>query len=530
MTPGKAVIATYARMEETLAGAGLPRFVSETPLEYLGRVLRDLLHTSAEAVSRLTALFERAKFSPHEIDRGMKLEAIDALSPSGTSYERSRRQLIERRALVRPAMAALLGSIAPRRRDRRAARRLEPGRRGVRAADGRDRRRLPRQGDLGPVRPGHGVAAPGRRCGRRVARRTALPIWRGSSASSRWRRESAYDVHYRLRPIFREIAASRLARSAVELDAESGRAEQLLGPDAWAFVPTPMPQALRPLRSRRAARRDRARHRRIGETGQVSTDTRMSLEEVGRLAGRILDEVERAVVGKREALELVLLGLLADGHVLIEDFPGPREDADRALVRAGRDHASSARIQFTPDLMPADVTGSSIFDQRDRRLRVPAGPDLHEPPARRRDQPRPAEDAGGAARGDAGAAGDDRGRSRDRSARPFLVLATQNPIEYEGTYPLPEAQLDRFLLRIGVGYPSREDEWTVLESRIERREDEVELEPVVDAASLLAMQQAIEQRARRAEHRLLHRRRRRGDAVEPERPGRREPARLARAC
>src|SRR5207244_11411528 len=75
-------------------------------------------------------------------------------------------------------------------------------------------------------------------------------------------------------------------------------------------------------------------------------------------------------------------------------------------------------------------------------------------------------------------------------ARPFLVLATQNPIEYEGTYPLPEAQLDRFLLRIGVGYPSREDEWTVLESRIERREDEIELEPIVDAATLVAMQRA----------------------------------------
>jgi len=77
-------------------------------------------------------------------------------------------------------------------------------------------------------------------------------------------------------------------------------------------------------------------------------------------------------------------------------------------------------------------------------------------------------------------------------ARPFLVLATQNPIEYEGTYPLPEAQLDRFLLRIGVGYPSRDDEWSVLEARIARREDEVELEPVVDAATLVAMQRAIE--------------------------------------
>ncbi len=223
----------------------------------------------------------------------------------------------------------------------------------------------------------------------------------------------------------------------------------------------------------------------------MSTDARMSLEEVGRLAGRILDEVERAVLGKREALELVLLGLLADGHILIEDFPGL---AKTLIARSFAQVASMdfRRIQFTPDLMPSDVTGSSIFDQRISDFEFRPGPiftnllladEINRAPPKTQ------------------AALLEAMQERQVTiegitrplARPFLVLATQNPIEYEGTYPLPEAQLDRFLLRIGVGYPSREDEWSVLESRIERREDEVELEPVVDAASLVAMQQAIEQ-------------------------------------
>ena len=169
-----------------------------------------------------------------------------------------------------------------------------------------------------------------------------------------------------------------------------------------------------------------------------------ALTELRERAETILAEVERAVVGKRDALELILLALLARRPRAARGLPRAREDADRALVRAG-DLARFARIQFTPDLMPADVTGSSIFDQRDAEFVVPPRPDLHQPPARRRDQPRPAEDAGRAARGDAGAPGDDRGRRRTRSSAPFLVLATQNPIEYEGTYPLPEAQLDRFL-------------------------------------------------------------------------------------
>ena len=133
----------------------------------------------------------------------------------------------------------------------------------------------------------------------------------------------------------------------------------------------------------------------------------MELTEVGRLSGRILDEVEKAVIGKREALELLLLGVLADGHVLIEDLPGLAKTLRRARS-LGRRRSDFSRIQFTPDLMPADVTGSSIFNQRESDIRVPAGPDLRQPPAGGRDQPGPAEDAGSAARGHAGAPGHDR--------------------------------------------------------------------------------------------------------------------------
>ncbi|HST26438.1 MAG TPA: MoxR family ATPase [Gaiellaceae bacterium] len=223
----------------------------------------------------------------------------------------------------------------------------------------------------------------------------------------------------------------------------------------------------------------------------MSTGASMSLTEVGALSRRLLDEIERAVVGKRDALELVLLGLLADGHVLIEDYPGL---AKTLIARSFAQVASMEfrRIQFTPDLMPADVTGSSIFDQRVSDFEFRPGPiftnllladEINRAPPKTQAalleamQERQVTIEG----------------STRLLARPFLVLATQNPIEYEGTYPLPEAQLDRFLLRIGVGYPSREDEWSVLESRIERREDEVVLDTVVDASTLVAMQRAVEQ-------------------------------------
>jgi MoxR-like ATPase len=216
-----------------------------------------------------------------------------------------------------------------------------------------------------------------------------------------------------------------------------------------------------------------------------------SLDELRQLAGRVLDEVERAVVGKRGALELVLLGLLADGHVLLDDYPG----LAKTLIARSFAQATSlsfARVQFTPDLMPSDVTGSSIYSQRLGDFEFRPGPlftNLLLGDEINRSPPK-TQAALLEAMQERQVTTDGVTRPLER---PFLVVATQNPIEFEGTYPLPEAQLDRFLLRLSVGYPSAEAEWRMLERRLERAADEVELVPVATPADVLAMQRAIEQ-------------------------------------
>ncbi len=216
----------------------------------------------------------------------------------------------------------------------------------------------------------------------------------------------------------------------------------------------------------------------------------MTLEELAARAAAILDEIERVVVGKREALELVLTGMLADGHVLLEDYPG------LAKTLIARSFAQTceldfSRIQFTPDLMPADVTGSAIYDQRSGEFEFRAGPiftnllladEINRAPPK-------TQAALLEAMQERQVTVD--GRTRQLGP-PFLVLATQNPIEYEGTYPLPEAQLDRFLLRTSIGYPGREDEASVLARRLDRGRDELTLERVVDGETLTEMQQAVE--------------------------------------
>ncbi len=217
----------------------------------------------------------------------------------------------------------------------------------------------------------------------------------------------------------------------------------------------------------------------------------MTIEELNVQADRILAEVERAIVGKRDALELVLLGILADGHVLIEDFPGLAKTLiARSFARVTG--MTFSRIQFTPDLMPADVTGSSIYNQQESDFEFRPGPifanlllgdEINRAPPKTQ------------------AALLEAMQERQvtientthRLEPPFIVLATQNPIEYEGTYPLPEAQLDRFVLRMGVGYPSRDHEWEMLERRLERAEEEVELDQVAERQTLLEMQRSLEQ-------------------------------------
>jgi MoxR-like ATPase len=217
----------------------------------------------------------------------------------------------------------------------------------------------------------------------------------------------------------------------------------------------------------------------------------MTLEQVGEYADRILDEVEKAIVGKREALETVLLALLADGHVLLEDYPGL---AKTLMARSFAQVCEMrfSRVQFTPDLMPSDVTGSAVYDQRTSDFEFRPGPiftnlllgdEINRAPPKTQ------------------AALLEAMQERQVTIEgethvlqpPFLVIATQNPIEYEGTYPLPEAQLDRFLVRLGVGYPERDQEWRMLERRLERGEDEIRLDVVVDRETLVAMQRSVEQ-------------------------------------
>jgi MoxR-like ATPase len=216
----------------------------------------------------------------------------------------------------------------------------------------------------------------------------------------------------------------------------------------------------------------------------------LTLSELGERCEGMIGEIERVVVGKREPLELVLLGLLANGHVLIEDFPGL---AKTLIARSFAQVTSMrfARIQFTPDLMPSDVTGSAIYDPRSSSFEFRPGPvfanlvlgdEINRAPPKTQAALLEAMQ--------------ERQVTIDGETHPleepFLVLATQNPIEYEGTYPLPEAQLDRFLLRIAVGYPEREYEEAILANRGERRREQIELEPIIDTPSFVAMQRALE--------------------------------------
>jgi MoxR-like ATPase len=222
----------------------------------------------------------------------------------------------------------------------------------------------------------------------------------------------------------------------------------------------------------------------------VSETRPVSVTEASRVAGLVLDEVEKAIVGKRDALRLVLAAVLAKGHVLLEDFPGLGKTlAARSLARALG--ISFTRAQFTPDLLPADLTGSFLYNQREGTFEFRRGPlftgllladEINRTPPKTQ------------------AALLEAMQERQVTvegetfplAEPFHVLATANPVEYEGTYPLPEAQLDRFLLRVSFGYPTGDEEYDVLARRLERQQEEVVLDAVTDAAGLLALQAAVE--------------------------------------
>jgi MoxR-like ATPase len=215
-----------------------------------------------------------------------------------------------------------------------------------------------------------------------------------------------------------------------------------------------------------------------------------TLPQTEACVAAIVDELCRAVVGKRSVLELVVLGLLADGHVLLDDLPGVAKTLiARSLATVTG--LSFSRVQFTPDLLPADITGAVVLDPVGRDLVFRPGPvfanlvladEVNRAPAKTQ------------------AALLEAMQERQVTAdgvthalpRPFLVVATQNPIEYEGTYPLPEAQLDRFLLRSAIGYPTPDDEWELVARRLERGTDDVALRTISSPTEVVALQRSLE--------------------------------------
>ena len=216
----------------------------------------------------------------------------------------------------------------------------------------------------------------------------------------------------------------------------------------------------------------------------------MSHADVQQAANRMLDQMERLIVGKRPVLELIVTALLADGHVLLEDVPGVAKTATaRALAEAAGMHFS--RVQFTPDLIPFDITGASTLGPNNQIEFVPGpifanlvlGDEINRAPPKTQSALLEAME--------------ERQVTIDGKTRllpdPFMVIGTQNPIESEGTYPLPEAQLDRFLIRTGIGYPTNEAEVDIVLQRARRRADRMPLDPVIDAAGVRHLRQRVEE-------------------------------------
>ncbi len=216
----------------------------------------------------------------------------------------------------------------------------------------------------------------------------------------------------------------------------------------------------------------------------------ISIPETSEIGRRVIAEVEKAVVGKRRLLETIMAAILAGGHVLLEDYPGLGKTLIARSFAAvlGLDFK---RIQFTPDLLPGDITGGYVFNRRADRFELRRGPlftNLLLADEINRASPKTQSALLEAMQeGQVTIEGESL-----RLPEPFLVLATQNPIEYEGTFPLPEAQLDRFMLKLTVGYPEVQEEREILHRRHQRRQDEVPLTVIASPQTILGMRQAAE--------------------------------------
>jgi len=216
----------------------------------------------------------------------------------------------------------------------------------------------------------------------------------------------------------------------------------------------------------------------------------MERSQLLHLAGRVVTEIEKAIIGKRKAIELAFIGLLCGGHVLIEDIPGVgKTTLAKALARTLG--GTFCRLQFTPDLLPSDVTGVNVFNQRTGQFDFRPGPVFHNvllADEINRGSPK--------TQASLLECMEEFQVTLDGVTRPvpspFLVIATENPIEYQGTYPLPEAQLDRFLLRVSIGYPTQAEELVILDSQALRHPLET-VEQVLAPQEALALRQAVKE-------------------------------------
>jgi MoxR-like ATPase len=222
----------------------------------------------------------------------------------------------------------------------------------------------------------------------------------------------------------------------------------------------------------------------------LAPTTTLTPAETSRLAHAVVDEIEKVVVGRRRSLELVLLGVLGRGHVLLEDVPG----LGKTMMARCFSQAlglSFRRVQFTPDLLPADITGISVYDPGARTFEFRPGPVFTQLLLADEINRTPPKTQAALLEAMAEEQVSSDGETRPLP-QPFVVLATDNPIEYEGTYALPEAQLDRFLLRVSLGYLSLDDEQELLSRRLRHGWAPPELSAVVDAATVVAMRESIE--------------------------------------
>lgn len=216
----------------------------------------------------------------------------------------------------------------------------------------------------------------------------------------------------------------------------------------------------------------------------------MKIEEAGQKCQDIVEQVKKVIVGKEPVLEKVMLAILANSHILFEDYPG------LAKTLLARSFAMSigcafSRIQFTPDLLPSDITGTYVYNVKNAEFDLRRGPvftnvlladEINRAPPKTQAALLEAMQ--------------ERQTTLDGKTHvldsPFIVIATQNPIEYEGVYPLPEAQLDRFLVRLQLGYPNRMEEVEIMKRRMQRGQEDVQLEPVASAQIVLELQKTVE--------------------------------------